>query len=107
MSYVKVVVLKPFAICVTASGLAYAIPAYEYPCGAPGAAARIYVKSIYSGIAAHVIDASDVAQAAPDSALDVGVERVGAVGECRVNVPVLVEADRHGETLKGPREFRS
>ena len=39
-SYEKVGVLKPFAICVTASGLAYAIPQYEYPREAPGAAIR-------------------------------------------------------------------
>jgi hypothetical protein len=30
LSYVNVVVETPFAICVTASGLAYAIPLYGY-----------------------------------------------------------------------------
>ena len=54
LSYVKVVVLRPFAICVTAWGLAYAVPPYGYRRGALGAATRIFVKCIRTGLALHV-----------------------------------------------------
>jgi len=51
-----VVVLKPFAICVTAWGLAYAIPAYVYALAeTPSAGERIYVKCIRTGLELHVV----------------------------------------------------